>query len=81
MYQTGESRIHFPVASNDEVDFIEIEFGAIDYRRYYISGVNIETKLPIIKPLEGAESPEQKRIRELEDLLLLATDIESGGIL
>lgn len=46
-----------------------------------IVGVNVETRQAILEELPVVESEEQRRIRELEDELLLQADAELGGIL
>ena len=62
----------------ETVKFIDIDYGSIDYTKNMIVGVDTENKTPILQPIENEE---QKRIRELEDALLLATENEIGGIL
>ncbi|WP_107838976.1 hypothetical protein [Metasolibacillus meyeri] len=79
IFSTGE--IHNgvkPREENEEVGYIDINYGAIDYAKSMIVGIDVETRQPI---LEMVESEQDKRIRELEDELLLAADAENGGIL
>lgn len=62
------------------LDYIDIDFGKVNLMTHRIIGVNVETKQPILEAIVN-ETEEQKRIRELEDELLLAADAEMGGIL
>lgn len=59
---------------------IDLEYGAIDFKKHKIVSVHIETQEPVLEEI-NTETDEQKRIRELEDILLLQTDKEIGGIL
>ena len=63
------------------LNYIDIEYGSINYMTHRIVGINTETLEPILEELPDYETEEQKLIRELEDALLLATDAETGGIL
>ncbi|SPT98435.1 Uncharacterised protein [Lysinibacillus capsici] len=60
---------------------IDIEFGAIDFKKYQIVSINMDTLEPVLKEIIIPETEEQRRIRELEDALLLQADEETGGIL
>lgn len=51
----------------------------IDWKKYQIEKFDMETKNPILK--EIPLTPEQQRIQELENELLLMADAETGGIL
>lgn len=64
----------------NKLDYIDIDFGQINLLTHRVIGVNVETKQPILEAIDN-ETDEQKRIRELEDALLLAADAETGGIL
>ncbi|MFF5993477.1 hypothetical protein AAGS61_01830 [Lysinibacillus sp. KU-BSD001] len=66
---------------NEEINYIEIPFGTLDYSVSNLVGVNVDTKQLIIETIEKEETEEQKRIRELEDALLLQAENEVGGIL
>lgn len=63
-----------------QLDYIDIDFGQINLLTHRVIGVNVETRQPILELIDY-ETEEQKRIRELEDELLLAADAEMGGIL
>jgi len=82
IYQTGEHRgAVAPHPDITEIDFIDVPFGSIDYKNSYIESIDVSTQKPIIKMFPSQEAEEQRRIRELEDALLLQTDLENGGIL
>lgn len=63
------------------IDYVDVEYGEIDLALDIIEGVNTETKELIIRRIEQPETEEQRRIRELEDALLLQAENEIGGIL
>lgn len=63
-----------------QLDYIDIDFGQINLLTHRVIGINVETRQPILEAIDN-ETEEQKRIRELEDALLLAADAETGGIL
>ena len=60
---------------------IDLDFHSYDWSAEEIIGINMETMTPIFKKIPKPETEEQRRIRELEDALLLATDDQEGGIL
>lgn len=64
-----------------DVKVVDLEYGSFDFTTHRIVGIDIETKQPIIEKIKIEETDEQRRIRELEDALLLQADIENGGIL
>jgi len=76
--QTGNVSPHPTIT---KIDYMDIPFGSIDYKKNYIESIDILTQQPIIKSFPIQESDEQRRIRELEDALLMQTDLENGGIL
>lgn len=56
----------------EKLDYIDLEFGSIDYTTHYIESINVETKEPIIKEYPKQElTNEQMYIRELEEKLAL----------
>lgn len=63
-----------------QLDYIDIDYGQINLLTHRVIGVDVNTQQPILEVIDN-ETDEQKRIRELEDALLLATDAELGGIL
>lgn len=63
------------------INYIDLEFGQLDISKYIIKGVNLETLEPILEELPSVETEEQRRIRELEDALLLQAEADIGGIL
>ena len=82
VYQTGEMRGDvLPRKEITELHFVDLEFGSINFETHRIIGIDVETKQPILEAVKIVETEEQKRIRELEDALLLVADAETGGIL
>ncbi|WP_342558769.1 hypothetical protein [Metasolibacillus sp. FSL K6-0083] len=82
IYETGEMFGH--VLPHEEITrlyHVDLEYGTIDYSKYRIVAIDVETMEPIIEKLPVNETEDQKRIRELEDILLLSIDAELGGIL
>ena len=63
---------------DEVVEFIDIDYGSIDYTKNMIVGVDTVKKKVILQPIENEQ---EKQIRELEDALLLQADAENGGIL
>ncbi|HHI5794239.1 TPA: hypothetical protein ACP6IR_004035, partial [Clostridioides difficile] len=64
-----------------ELHCIDIEYGSIDYTKNRITGINIETKEPILEEIPIFVSEEEKRIQELENQLLLNENEKVGGLL
>ncbi|HBG3391887.1 Uncharacterised protein [Clostridioides difficile] len=82
LLQTGEAT--GDVLEHDiitELHYIDVEYGSIDYTRNRIIGINTETKQPILEEIPIFISEEEKRIRELENQLLIAENEKVGGIL
>ena len=63
------------------IHFVDLEFGTINTQTHKIVGIDVETKKPILEEVPQILTPDQQRIKELEDALLLAADAEMGGIL
>lgn len=81
IYQTGEmSGASVEHREDEKIEYIDIPFGALNYANEFVAKVNVETKECEIVKINN-ETEEQKRIRELEDELLLQTENEIGGIL
>ncbi|MBF9874533.1 hypothetical protein I4O00_19125, partial [Clostridioides difficile] len=49
-----------------ELNFIDLEFGSIDYSKQYIESINPVTKEPVIKDIPVILTDEQKRLQALE---------------
>lgn len=64
-----------------KLDYIDLKYGEIDYMKYRIIGVNVETKQPILEEMQIYKTDEQQRIEELENQLLLKENENVGGIL
>ncbi|SJW51996.1 Uncharacterised protein [Clostridioides difficile] len=82
LLQTGEAT--GDVLKHDtitELHCIDIEYGSIDYTKNRITGINIETKQPILEEMPIYVSDEEKRIQELENQILLNENEKVGGIL
>lgn len=82
IYQTGEMIGDvLPRKEITSIGYVDLEFGEINRDTHLLVGIDVATKKPILKSIEVFETEEQKRIKELEDALLLAADAETGGIL
>ncbi|HFL2524691.1 TPA: hypothetical protein ACG3IY_001155 [Clostridioides difficile] len=82
LLQTGEAT--GDVLEHDtitELHCIDIEYGSIDYTKNRITGINIETKEPILEEIPIFVTEEEKRIQELENQILIAENEKVGGIL
>ena len=56
----------------EKLDYIDLEFGSIDYTTHYIESINVETKEPVIKEYPKTElTDEQMYIKELEEKLAI----------
>src|SRR5690606_35852303 len=82
IHRTGEMQGDvLPRKEITELHFVDLPYGAINIYTHRLVGINPETREPILEELPQYISPEQQRINELEDALLLAADAEVGGIL
>ena len=80
IHQTGEiTGTHNPHHNIESLHYIDIPFGSTN--GYNVVAINPQTKELVMEPKEVPETEEQKRIRELEDALLLQAENEVGGIL
>ncbi|HFL2556261.1 TPA: hypothetical protein ACG3I7_002352 [Clostridioides difficile] len=65
--QTGEAMGDIQEWSEiTELNFLDVEFGSIDYSKQYIESINPVTKEPVIKDIEIVLTDEQKRLQALE---------------
>ena len=72
LLQMGE--MEGDVNPRGQIDYIDLEYGSIDYSTYYIESINVETKEPIIKEYPKAKlTDEQMYIQELEAKLATLT--------
>ena len=56
----------------EKLDYIDLEFGSIDYTTHYIESINVETKEPVIKEYPKQDlTDEQMYIKELEEKLAI----------
>ncbi|MGO0884870.1 hypothetical protein ACTPDI_18995 [Clostridioides difficile] len=60
---TGDVLEHDTVT---ELNFIDVEYGSIDYSKQYIESINPVTKEPVLKNIEVVLTDEQKRLQALE---------------
>lgn len=82
VYQTGDmSGDVLPRKEITELHFVDLEYGAVNLQTHRIISIDPKTKQPILEELLVELTPEQQRIQELEDQLLLMADAETGGIL
>lgn len=64
-----------------QLDYMDLEYGEVNLLTHKIIGIDMVSRKPILEEIPTTESEDQRRIRELEDALLLQTDNEIGGIL
>ncbi|ENY8313365.1 TPA: hypothetical protein UNK14_001565 [Clostridioides difficile] len=80
LLQTGEAT--GDLLEHDEITelhCIDVPYGSIDYAKNRITGINIETKQPILEEIPVYISEAEKEKQELENQLLLLTNQEIGG--
>ncbi|MBP3930388.1 MAG: hypothetical protein J6D47_12605 [Peptostreptococcaceae bacterium] len=73
LLQMGEIEGYIPDREPiEKIDYIDLEYGSIDYTTHYIESINVETKEPIIKEYPKQElTDEQMYIKELEEKLAI----------
>ena len=73
LLQMGEIEGYIPDREPiEKIDYIDLEFGSIDYTTHYIESINVETKEPVIKEYPKQElTDEQMYIKELEEKLAI----------
>ncbi|EGT4047635.1 hypothetical protein ERM65_06560 [Clostridioides difficile] len=82
IFYEGQSRGNVPKRKNiKKIEYIDLAYDYIDYEKYRIIGINIETKEPILEEIQVFISEEEKRIQELENQLLIAENEKVGGLL
>ncbi|AXU49873.1 hypothetical protein [Clostridioides difficile] len=82
IFYEGQSRGNVPKRKNiKKIEYIDLAYDYIDYEKYKITGINIETKEPILEEIPIFVSDEEKRIQELENQILIAENEKVGGIL
>lgn len=82
IFQTGEMQGDvLPRKAITKLDYIDLEYGEVNFFTHRIVGVNTETRKPILEEIHLEKTEEEKRIEELENQLLLAEDAAAGGIL
>lgn len=77
IFQTGEAsgkgvNPHKEIAS---LNYIDLEFGAVDTSKYSISSIDTVNKMPILEEIPQTLTEEQQRILELENELLIASGV------
>ena len=72
LLQMGE--MEGDVNPRGQIDYIDLEYGSINYTTHYIESVDVETKEPIVKEYPKAKlTDEQLYIQELEAKLATLT--------
>ncbi|MGX9756020.1 hypothetical protein ACWYRQ_07070 [Clostridioides difficile] len=80
IFYEGQSRGNIPERKNiKKIEYIDLAYDYIDYEKYRIIGINIETRQPITEEIPVYINKEEKEKQELENQLLLMTDKEIGG--
>ncbi|WP_405131912.1 hypothetical protein MHB43_10415 [Paenibacillus sp. FSL H8-0317] len=64
-----------------KIEHIDLDYGVINFLTHRIVRIDIETKQPILEEIPIVLSPEEQRIKELEDQVLLLANENTGGIL
>jgi hypothetical protein len=76
LLQTGDmSGDVLPHKEITKIDFIDLEYGEIDTTKFSITKIDVSTKKPFLQNIEIPLTPEQQRIIELENELLLASGV------
>ncbi|MDW0089090.1 hypothetical protein RHK27_03325 [Clostridioides difficile] len=82
IFYEGQSRGNVPKRKNiKKIEYIDLTYDYIDYEKYRIIGINIETKEPILEKIPIFVTEEEKRIQELENQILLNENEKVGGLL
>ncbi|UNT55834.1 hypothetical protein [Lysinibacillus capsici] len=84
IHQTGEASGNVvPHGVWGGLRYIDVPYGSLDYTKCYIKEINLDTLEPVIELFPEPEMTEdQQRIKQLEeDILLLQTDAQVGGVL
>ena len=73
LFQMGELEGYVePRSKIKKLDYVDLEFGAIDYTTHYIESINVETKEPVVKEYPKTKlTDEQLYIQELEEKLAI----------
>lgn len=73
LFQMGEMEGYVePRNKIEKLDYIDLEYGSINYTTHYIESINVETKEPIVKEYPKQElTDEQLYIQELEAKLAM----------
>lgn len=50
----------------EKIDYVDLEFGSIDYNTYMIVGINTENKTPILEKIIKNPTENELKIQELE---------------
>ncbi|HFL3270318.1 TPA: hypothetical protein ACG3I2_002326 [Clostridioides difficile] len=82
IFYEGQSKGNVPERKSiKKIEYIDLPYDYIDYEKYRIIGMNIETKQPILKEIPVYLTEEEKRIQELENQILLNENEKVGGLL
>lgn len=81
VFQTGEAEGDInPHEKWNTLEYIDVPYGSVDYSKSYIDRIDEEGN-PVVISYDISETEEQRKIRELEDALLIQAENEIGGIL
>ena len=82
IYQTGEATGDVvPHEADVQLAYLDIPYGSLDYSKSYVQRID-EDENPVIKEYERElSSVELENAKLKEDIILLQTDSEVGGIL
>jgi hypothetical protein len=58
-----------------KIEFVDLEYGQVDTSKFRITKIDVATKNPFLENIEVPLTPEQQRIKELENELLLASGV------
>jgi hypothetical protein len=79
--ELAESPYATPRKAITSLDYIDLEFGEINYVRFKVIGVDLVTRKPILEEIVRDKTPQEQTIEDLENQLLLMADSTEGGIL
>lgn len=77
LYQTGDSAGGgvIPHKKITSVDYVDLEYGAIDLSKFRIIAIDTVSKNPILEDVPQLLTEEQQRILELENELLITSGV------
>lgn len=69
--QTGEAFSEneddlMPWGNIEKLDYIDLEFGSVDFNKFKIIGIDVKSKIPILEEIVLELSESENRMQELE---------------